>query len=365
MTNFPAAWAEHDQKVRPYVWSHRLVSWARLLLGLGFLVAGFTRKIFWSLQVQLEAWAPHPLVAWLAYFFVLGISWELISFPAGWASYRVERAFGLSKQTLGKWLVDQMKGWAVGAVLGVVVLTALFYTVRLFGDQWWLAAATFLVLFSILLAQLAPVLLLPLFFKLKPLPAGELKERLLALCLKFKVEVKEIYHLGMGEKTEKGNAAFTGLGRTKRILIGDTLYEKYPPEQVEAVFAHELGHQVHNDLWKGIGFSTFWIYLGFFVTQWIFGGMSEEIARPLGMLIFFLVFSLVQIPVGALQAMYSRSRERAADRFAAETTGLGKPLADSLERLTFQNWGYFKPHPLVEFFTYSHPAPWRRITTLR
>ncbi len=365
MTNFPKTWSEHDQKVRPYVWSHRFVSYARLLLGLAFLVFGFKRKIFWGWQMEIEAWAAHPWVAWLAYFGLLGVTWEILSFPASFASYRVERSFGLSRQKVGAWFIDQMKGWGVGAVLGAIILSALFWVVRICGQSWWAFAATFLVLFSILLAQLAPVLFIPLFFKLKPLPAGELKERLLALCQKFQIHVKEIYHLGMGEKTEKGNAAFTGLGRTKRILIGDTLYEKYPADQVEAVFAHELGHQVHNDLWKGIFFSTFWIYLGFYVTNRVFGGMQEEISRPLGMLIFFLLFTLIQIPIGVLQAAYSRNRERAADAFAAETTKLSVPLADSLERLTLQNWGYFHPNPILEFLTYSHPAPWRRITRLR
>lgn len=362
---WPQVWSDHDKKVKPYVWSHRLLSWARLVMGMAFLVIGFKNKIFWGLQLQLEAWRPQSLLSWVSYFLIVGAVWEVIAFPVSWASYRVERSFGLSKQMIGAWFVDQMKGWAVGGVLGAIVLSALYFIVHWFGAYWWLAAATFLVAFSILLAQLAPVVFIPLFFKLKPMPASELKERLLALCRKFKIEVKEIYHMGMGEKTEKGNAAFTGLGRTKRILIGDTLYEKFPPDQVEAVFAHELGHQVHNDLWKGIFFSTFWIYLGFFASNYVFGDVEEDITRPMSMLIFFLIFTIVQMPVGVLQAIYSRSREHAADRFAAETTKLAAPLADSLERLTLQNWGLFKPNALLEYLTFSHPAPWRRIRYLR
>jgi STE24 endopeptidase len=200
--------------------------------------------------------------------------------------------------------------------------------------------------------------------------SGPLKERLLKMCQDFGVEVKEVYHLGMGEKTEKGNAAFVGLGKTKRIMIGDTLYKKFPPEQVEAVFAHELGHQVHNDLWKGIVLSSAFLFVGFYITQellkqYVNPYFQTEMIHPFGVLTFFVVFSIVQMPVGLIQSLFSRWRERLADQFAFERIGNGEKLADALERLTYQNRGLFKPNTLIEFFTYSHPAPWRRIHKLR
>jgi len=227
-----------------------------------------------------------------------------------------------------------------------------------------------LLLFSIVLAQLAPILLIPIFFKLEPMEDGSLKTRLLNLCQKFKIDVKEVYNLGLGEKTEKGNAAFVGIGKTKRIIIGDTLYKKFPEEEVEAVFAHELGHQVHNDLWKGIGLGAVILFVGFFIAQYLTTGIlsswfQTDISHPFGMFVFFIVLSIVQMPLNIAQTLFSRNRERAADAFAAEKIGLGKPLAGALERLTYQNWGYFKPNEWVEWLTFSHPAPWRRITKLR
>jgi len=197
-----------------------------------------------------------------------------------------------------------------------------------------------------------------------------LKKRLLDLCAKRDVEVKDVYHLGLGEKTEKGNAAFVGLGRTKRILIGDTLYEKFPQEQVEAVFAHELGHQVHNDLWRGLALASVLLILGFYFAQWIcheiiFDIIGTSITRPLGLFWFMIVLSLVQKPMGLFQVLFSRRAEQAADAFAKEEIGVGAQLADALERLTYQNFGCFKPLSWVEFFTYSHPAPWRRILGIR
>lgn len=366
----PAAWESHDQKVKPYVWNHRLLSWGNSLLGLAALVWILSSQRALHLEWWLGAMVEKDLTLWIAYFFLLAVLWELLSFPASLGHYRVEKRFGLSRQSLGSWLTDKVKGWALGATLGLFVLTVFYGCVQFFGSAWWFWTATFLVGFSIGLAQLAPVILIPIFFKLKPMEPSPLKDRLLSLCRKFGVEVKDVYHLGLGEKTEKGNAAFVGLGRTKRILIGDTLYEKYPVEEVEAVFAHELGHQVHQDLWKGIGFSTFWIYVTFFIakniceSQW-FLGQETSVRQPYGALLFFVVLSIVQAPTGVFQALFSRARERAADAFALEKIGAGGPLANALERLTFQNWGLFKPNPIVEFLSYSHPAPWRRIVRLR
>lgn len=200
--------------------------------------------------------------------------------------------------------------------------------------------------------------------------AGALKDRLLELCRRYQIKVGEVYHLGLGEKTEKGNAAFVGLGKTKRIIIGDTLYEKFPPEEVEAVFAHELGHQVHQDIWKGIGLSAVLLFLAFYITEliyenWLGALLQQTLHSAYGLLFFLITLSVVQIPLGFLQTLFSRQRERAADRFASETVKMPKELASALEKLTYQNWSYFKPAAIIEFFTYSHPAPWRRISKLK
>ncbi|MFM8315913.1 MAG: M48 family metalloprotease, partial [Deltaproteobacteria bacterium] len=139
---------------------------------------------------------------------------------------------------------------------------------------------------------------------------------------------------------------------------------------VEAVFAHELGHQVHNDLWKGIILSSLFLFVVFYVVQTLLSlyvnpYFQTEMIHPFGVLCFLVVFSLVQIPAGFVQTLFSRWRERLADQFAFERMGTGEKLADSLERLTYQNQGLFKPNKYIEFFTYSHPAPWRRILKLR
>ena len=288
----------------------------------------------------------------------------LLGFPFSVASWQVERRFGLSKQGWKSWLADQFKGLGLGIIIGAIILTALFFIVRNFGDGWWIAASLFFFAFSVLLAQLAP-LLIPLFFKLKPMEASSLKERLFALCASHSVKIEDVFHLGLGEKTEKGNAAFVGLGKTKKILIGDTLYEKYPEEQIEAVFAHELGHQVNNDIWKNIflsGFLTFFVFwaANAVCQHWFYDYLGTSLGRPFGLFVFFSVFSFCQLPMSFCLVLFSRQRERMADKFA-DKLSRSVPLAKALEALTIQNKGLFRPNPIVEFFKYSHPAPWRRI----
>lgn len=369
MKEIPSAWKEHDRSIKPYQWSHRILGIASSLLGLVVFVY-LLREGRFQLWEDLYSKRFEGYLLWLVYFGSLLGGWEIITLPFSILHQWVERHYKLSKQNYLSWFWDKVKGWMLGGVLGAVVLGLIYLCVSHLGPHWWMAVCTLLVFLSILLAQLAPVIFIPLFFKLKPMEASPLKERLLRLSEKYGVTVSEIYHLGLGEKTEKGNAAFVGLGKTKRILIGDTLYEKFSAEEVEAVFAHELGHQVHNDLWKGIFFSAFLMYFTFYLADAI--AQSEilpqygtSLIRPFGLLLFFVTVSVLNLVTGFTQSIFSRWRERKADEFAKLKSGSGEKLADALERLTYQNRGQFKPNAILEFFTYSHPSPWRRIFWLR
>lgn len=368
--SFPTTWSEHDQKVRHYFWCHRVLSISSKILSLLLFISFLIHYRFQRMEAYWMELDFPPFFIWLLFFGVLAGTWEAVLFPFSISHHYIERAFGLSKQSYLGWFKDRLKGYGVGAVLGSLALFLVFLSVQWGGKMWWVFTAIGFVLLSVVLAQVAPILLIPLFFKLKPMESSELKNRLLALSQKFGVAVSDVFHLGMGEKTEKGNAAFVGIGKTKRILLGDTLYEKFPADEVEAVFAHELGHQVHGDLVKGISFSAVLMFLGFFMTElvveeWIYPTFKTSREFAFGMLLFFVCFSIIQIPLGFLQTLFSRQRERAADDFARVNLKSGEALASALERLTFQNWGLFKPNVLLEFFTFSHPAPWRRITSLR
>jgi STE24 endopeptidase len=366
----PAAWAAHDEKVRPYVRAHRTVSSLRTLVVvlLVWWVLASRQLVGFEAALTVRGASGFSLFLW--FFGTLAVLWEVISFPLSLSSYLVDRRFGVSRQTLGSWYADHLKGLMVGGALSIIVLLFTWFAVTRFGTYWWLGLAFFFVLFSVVLAQLAPVLLLPLFFKMNPLPEGELRGKLIEMSARYGVSVGEIYLLGLGDKTEKGNAAFMGLGKTKRIAIGDTIYEKYPADQVLAVFAHELGHMIHKDIWKGLALSSATLFLTF--------GLADAICQnfllprwftftqaPFGLFLYFVTVSVLGIPLGILEKAYSRWRERLADTFAAKELKMGRPLAAALEALTYQNRSYFVPNALREFFLFSHPAPWRRITRLR
>jgi len=365
----PAAWKAHDERVLPYVRAHRVIGQLRLGLGLALLALAFRQHAFSELEQHLTG-TFSGFSLYVAFFGLLGAAWTALSFPLSLAGYWIERRHGVSRQTAGAWLLDQVKGLAVGSALALIVLLFAWWAVAALGQAWWIAFAGFLFLFSVLLAQLAPVLLLPLFFKMKPLPEGALREQLIALSARFGVSVRDIYLLGLGDKTEKGNAAFMGIGRTKRIALGDTIYEKYPSEQVLAVFGHELGHLVHGDIWRGLALSTASLFLTFGLAQWITQAWLLPrwftwIESPYGLFLYLLTVSVVGIPLGIVERLHSRWRERLADDFAAKKVQMAPELAGALEALTFQNRSLFVPELWREWLFYSHPAPWRRILTLR
>ncbi len=364
------SWKAHDEKVRPYIGWHRFLSSSQTLL--------LVLSVWWLLQSRQLAGFEAALTArgasgfslFLWFFGTLAFLSECLSFPFSLSHYLVDRHYGVSRQGLSSWYADHIKGLIVGAALGLIFLLFAWWSVTTLGHFWWIALAAFFVFFSVVLAQLAPVLLLPFFFEMKPLPQGTLRDSLIEMSRKFGVSVEEIYLLGLGAKTEKGNAAFMGLGPTKRIAIGDTIYSKYPAEQVLAVFAHELGHLVHKDIWKGLGLSAVSLFLSFGIAEVIC--QSTVLPRwftwteaPFGLFLYFIVVVLVGLPLGVIERIYSRWRERCADRFAAQELGVGMALSDALETLTYQNRSYFYPSVFREFWTYSHPAPWRRITSLR
>jgi len=344
-----------------------LVTWLERALLVGWMVALFGTP----LGRLVEGWAissfGDSLVAVLAFFAVIGVLWELISLPMNAASQQIERQYGLSKQSWKSWFGDVLKGWVLSAILGGGYLAAVAAIIRSGVTYYWLWISVLTAVFTVLLAQLAPVVLLPLFIPMERLPDGAVRSRLLALCQRFQIKVREVYLLKMGVKTEKANAAFMGLGPTKRIAIGDTLCREATEDEIEAVFAHELGHQVNNDVVTGVAMGivsvTFVFWAAAFALYFLqnsFRGVSAY--GGLWILLFFGLSGVLQMILAPLMSAWSRQRERAADDFAVKA-GLAVPLRDALSRLVVQNWGLFYPGRIKELGM-SHPAPWRRLTRL-
>ncbi len=220
---------------------------------------------------------------------------------------------------------------------------------------------------AILIAQLAPVILFPIFYKFEPLKDEELKARLTRLGERAGTRVRGVYKWHLSEKSKKANAALTGLGNTRRIILADTLLDNYSPDEIEAVLAHELGHHVHKHILKSIGVQAGVTFVGFWAANWalhysidrlhMFETISDFANLPLLVLIFTLLSFLLMPALNA----FSRYNERQADRYAFESIASVAPFVSSMNKLAEQNLAERTPSRWVEWWFHSHPAIARRV----
>jgi len=280
--------------------------------------------------------------------------------------FRLERGYKLSTQRFRSWAWDEAKGFLVGLVFATVIVELLYFIIRQWPQHWWILAwALFMGLF-ILLAQLAPVVLFPIFYKFEPLDNEDLRRRLVVLSERAGTRVRGVYRWKLSEKSKKANAALTGLGATRRIILADTLLDNYSPEEIEAVLAHELGHHVHRHILKsifvqaGVTLVGFWaanFALHYAVDHRMFEELSDFANLPLLALVS-VVLSFLLMP--ALNA-YSRYNERQADRYAFESIDSIDPFVSSMNKLAEQNLAERMPSKWVEWFFHSHPSITRRL----
>jgi len=307
---------------------------------------------------------PATVVVYVLLITVLNEAGSLpLSFYGG---FILERRYGFSRQPIAAWLVDQLKSLALGLLLGSAAAVILYALIARFPFGWWLPAAAVFALLIVGLANLAPLLLLPLFYSVKPLDRETLRARLVALGERAGARVIDAYEWGLGEKTSKANAALTGIGGSRRILVSDTMLAEYSDDEIEVVLAHELAHHVHGDVWKGLAFETGLILAGFFAASWLLrfaaplaglGSTADVAGLPLLLLAAGAV-SLVALP--AAHAM-SRAHERNADRFALRLTGNAAAFISAMRRLAAQNLAEEEPSEVVQWLFYSHPPIRERI----
>ena len=360
---------ERQAQARRYARIQRRAMLADLLIGGVYVLAWLA--LGWSQALQ-QALAARTANQWLqvaGFTLVFAGFYALISLPLSYyTGFVLPHRFGLSTQTLKGWVTDLLKGGLVGGIIGLLLIEVIYGILRAFPETWWLWAAGFLLLFNVVLANLAPVLILPLFYKLTPLSQdyADLAERLIQLSARAHTRVRGVFQFDMSSRTKAANAALTGLGNTRRIILGDTLLTQFSADEIETVMAHELGHQVHRDLPTGILVETLITLVGLYlaslglawgVTAFGFSSPADVAAMPLLVLVLGL-YGLLTMP---LSNGYSRWRERRADEYALEATGKPAAYASALRRLANQNLAEADPEPWVEFLLYSHPALNKRI----
>jgi STE24 endopeptidase len=325
----------------------------------------------WSEAVKnwLMGFARNDWLLVFLYVLIIGSILFVINLPLSfYQGYTLPHRFDLSTQSIGGWITDQVKSILLGGILGMIVLEIIYAILRAFPSLWWLWVAGVLLVFNVILANLAPTLLMPLFNKFVPLGEehAELAERLLQLARRSGTYVRGVFKFDMSRRTKQANAGLTGLGNTRRIIIGDTLLNEFTPDEIETVMAHELGHQVNKDIPLGIVFSTLTTLVGLYlaslglsygVSVLDFTSSADIAAFPI-LLIVLGLYGLVTMPV---ENGFSRWRERRADEYALSLTHNGAAYASALRRLANQNLADAEPEAWVEWLLYSHPALGKRI----
>jgi STE24 endopeptidase len=359
--------AERHQKAKEYARTRRRLLLVDLALGAAFVLAWLLSGASLWLRDQVMALTGQPLLIVALYAAVFGAVYGLLDAPLSYYSgFVLPHRYGLSIQSLRAWLWDQVKGAAIGGVLGLILLEVMYALLRISPDWWWLWTALVMLFFSVILSNLAPVLIMPLVYKFVPLDDADLAERLTRLSEQAGAHVRGVYRFDMSSKTVQANAAVVGLGNTRRIILGDTLLEAFSSDEIETILAHELGHHVHGDLGKGILVGSALTLIGLWLAgqalNWgvvAFGlsSLADVAAMPL-LALALGAFELVTMP---LNNGYSRWRESLADRYALDTTRKPDAFASAMTRLANQNLSEADPERWVEVLLYSHPAISRRV----
>jgi STE24 endopeptidase len=358
-----------QEQAKIYARIRRKLLLVDLLLGTAYILIWLLTG--WSIALRnfLMTLTTSPWLLVPAFGLVLGGIYFIIDLPLSYYSeYVLPHRFDTSTQTLKSWIADLLKGLLLSALLGGILIEIVYLVLRVAPQTWWLWTGLILLIFNVLLTNLSPILIMPLFNKFVPLGEenAELVERLTRLAERANARVRGVYKFDMSSRTKAANAALTGMGNTRRIILGDTLLSEFSSDEIETVLAHELGHHVHKDIPLLIGFGTLTTILGLYLAALGLNwgthllGLSGP-ADVAGMPLFAVIlgaFGLITMP---LQNSISRWRERKADEYALFATGKGDAFASALTRLANQNLSEADPDPLVEFFLYSHPALSKRI----
>jgi STE24 endopeptidase len=347
------------------------VTWRVLLLA-GLAWSGGSvvlRATAESVAQQIAASPPSAWITVVTYVVLLSLINEVGGVPlAFFGGHVVERRYGLSNQGIGGWAADQAKSFGIGLVLAAAAATIVYAFIRVSPQWWWVGAGLVFAALIVGLTNLAPILLLPLFYSVKPLDRAALRLRLLALAERAGARVLGAYEWGLSGKTKKANAALAGLGGTRRILVSDTMLADYSDDEIEVVLAHELAHHVHGDIWKGIVFESALIFAGFYCASEVLANLGgaaglRGVDDPAGIPLMLLAAGSVSLAMMPVAHAMSRAYERRADRFALALTNNPHAFISAMRRLGAQNLAEEQPSTIVQWLFYSHPPMRERIAS--
>jgi len=318
-----------------------------------------------------KSWTSQPMLQMLLFLLLFNVFQVIVGLPFSYyATFVIEERFGFNRTSHRTFWLDTIKSFIVSTLLTALLLSVVYWLYQAFGQRFWLwatlACAAFIIFFSLFYSDL----IVPLFNKQRPLEPGELRSAIEDALASFGSQFKDIYVIDGSKHSTKANAYFTGFGPRKRIVLYDTLMQQMTTDEIVAVLAHEFGHYKHRDTLRGMVMSIVMIAVNLFVFSLLVG--NEHLPAALGgtapsfvlaLVAFSLLFSPIDILLNPLSNAISRRAEYRADAFAA-AYGHGEALISGLKKLAANNLSNLTPHPLVVWFSYSHPTLAQRITAI-
>ena len=334
-----------------------------LALLLVFLGSGLSKNIASAIyKLAASNYFAIPL-----YLLVVSFIYYLLDLPLNYyRSFTLEHKFALTNQKISDWVTDQIKTGILSYIISLILFEVFYLTLKYNPRTWWLFVSLFWIFFNLGLAKLAPVIIIPLFFKYKKLSDQALRSRIIALAERMKIKILDVFEIDFSKKTLKANAAFVGWGSTRRVLLADTLRDKYDYDEIEVILAHEFAHYRLKHLIKLVLISSFVTVLTFylifkscvyFLNFFSLVSLSDLSAMPL-IFLYVTVFGLFMQPFGNY---LSRRMERNADMMALKTTGLKEAFISTMEKLAEQNLADRSPSRIIKTFFFDHPPIDERI----
>lgn len=327
---------------------------------------------FGWLDRMVQLWTDHALLQSLFFFGILFIINDIINIPFDWYhTFVIEEKFEFNKVTPSVFITDKLKSWGISILIGGLVLSAIIWIYTLTPEYFWLLAFSVTTIFSLVMGMFYSELIVPLFNKQTPLPAGELRTAIEKFAISVDFKLKNIFVIDGSKRSTKANAYFAGLGPKKRIVLYDTLMEQMTTEEIVAVLAHEIGHYKHKHVLKNYLFSLPFSLLLFYLLGWMLN--SDLLAQVLGgekavfhlnAIAFFTLYTPISTLLDLAGNILSRKFEYQADAYANKY-GFGEQLISGLKKLSAKSLSNLLPHPWYVFFNYSHPTLYQRITKIK
>jgi len=358
---------QHPKQAREYSKLKIQLAVIQLILTAAFLIIMFFSGASQLLKEFVTKYSQSFYLQLALYLTILGSTYYLLFLGLEfYGNFLLEHKYLLSSQSVCSWLKKSLKKELLSLLLFIAAGEVIYFFLRLFPDYWWLPVTVAWVSLTIVLGKIAPILIIPLFYKCSPLPNAELKEKLLRLSKNCGVEIKNVFEIQLSKDTHKANAAITGLGKGQRILLSDTLLKNYQEEEIEAIFAHELGHMCLLHTRKlflfGAAISTAGFYLTFSFCR---AGLSffgiNEIYDIASFPLFALILMLVGLIFTPIQNGYLRHLEKQADIFAIEHIENSQSFASAMRKLAKQNLINPSPGRFAELLFHDHPPISKRL----